>query len=149
MTQQAVPHRAAAQNAPQQARRSRSGFASGMTVFAALVAMLAGSFQVVAGLVALFNSDFYVVTRKWTFEFDVTAWGWIHLILGVVLMVAAVAVLRGTLWARVVLIAAACLTCLAQFAAMPYYPLWALTVIAACVVVIWALAAHGKDLAQQ
>ena len=127
--------------------KSNSGFAVGMTMFGAVMAMLAGAFQVLFGLVALFNDEFYVVGRKWTFQLDVTTWGWIHLILGLVLAIAGFALFSGPLWARIVVIAAAALTCLTQFAAMPYYPLWSLTVITTCALVIWALIAHGKDIA--
>lgn len=131
------------------ATHSYSGFAVGMTVFAAVMAMTAGAFQVFWGLVALFNDEFYVVGRKWTFEFDITTWGWIHLLLGVVLAVAGFALFSGALWARIVVIAAAAVTCLAQFAALPYYPLWSLTILTTCVLVMWALIAHGKDIAGQ
>ena len=126
-----------------------SGLAVGMTAFAAIMSMMIGLWEAMVGLVSLFNDEFYVVARKWTFQFDITTWGWVHLGLGLVLTAAGVALFRGALWARIVVIAAAALTCLTQFAAMPYYPVWSLTVITTCALVIWALIAHGKDITRQ
>lgn len=123
-----------------------SGFAVGMTVFAAVMSVLIGFWEAMAGFVALFNDEFYVVGRKWTFAFDITTWGWIHLLLGVLLIAAGVALFYGAMWARVVVIGVAALTAIAEFGALPYYPVWSLATIAACVLVIWALVAHGGDV---
>lgn len=123
-----------------------SGFAVGMTVFAAIMSMMVGLWEAMIGLVSLFNDEFYVVGQKWTFKFDLTTWGWIHLILGVLLVAAGAALFGGALWARVVVIGAAVLTAVAEFAALPYYPVWSLAIITACVLTIWALVAHGKDV---
>ena len=65
-------------------------WALGLTVFAAAFMMVSGVLTAIQGIVALANSDFYVVGRKYTFQFDITAWGWILLLLGIV--VAAVGV---------------------------------------------------------
>ena len=62
-----------------------SGWATSGVVFAAAVLMLIGFFQLIAGLTAIFNDDFFVVTRNYTFDLDTTAWGWIHLLFGVLL----------------------------------------------------------------
>ena len=131
---------------PQRPRHESSGFAVGMTALAAVVSMMAGAWEIMLGLVALFNDEFLVATRKWVFQFDLTTWAWIHLLVGLLLVVAGGALFSGALWARIVIIVAAALTAVAEFAAMPYYPLWSLTVIAACVLVIWALVAHGRDI---
>ena len=73
--------------------------AVGLTVFAAVMLMMIGAFQAIAGLVALLNDEFYVVGAKYVFQFDVTTWGWIHLILGVLAAVAGYFVLSGAVWA--------------------------------------------------
>src|SRR6476646_9759235 len=72
-----------------------SPIAVGFTAFAAVVMIMTGAFQAFQGLVALLNDDFYVVGEKWTFSFDLTSWGWVHLIVGVLVAVAGVFVLRG------------------------------------------------------
>ena len=119
----------------------------GWKMFAGLMMIMAGGFQMFTGLVALFENEFYVATRNYLFQFDATAWGWIHLIGGLLVLLAGFAVIAGQTWARIVAIVLAVLSALANFAFIPYYPFWALTVIAIDVFVIWALAAHGRDVA--
>jgi hypothetical protein len=123
-----------------------SNWAIGFILFAGVMMIMAGTFQVFAGLVALFENEFYVATRNYMFQFDATTWGWIHLLGGVLVAAAGFAVVAGQTWARGVGIFLAGLSALANFAFIPYYPFWALTVIALDVFVIWALAAHGRDV---
>ncbi|WP_432875078.1 DUF7144 family membrane protein [Kribbella sp. CA-245084] len=123
-----------------------SGWAIGFILFAGVMMVLAGGFQTFTGLVALFENEFYVSTRNYLFQFDATAWGWIHLIFGILVMVAGFAVMAGQTWARVVAIILAALSALANFTFIPYYPFWALTIIAIDIFVIWALAVHGRDV---
>jgi len=115
----------------------------GFIVFAAVMMMMAGVFQALAGLVAIFENTFYAATRNYLFEFDVSAWGWIHLILGVIVALAGFSLLSGATWARVVGITLAVLSAIANFAFIPYYPFWSLLIIALDVFVIWSLAVHG------
>jgi len=107
--------------------------------------VMIGAFHALQGLVALFNDDFYVVGQKWIFEFDLTAWGWIHLVVGIVVAVAGFFVFNGAVWARAVGIAAAALSALLNFMWLPYYPAWSLIIIALDVMVVWALSVHGRD----
>ena len=126
----------------------RSPTAYGGVVFAAMLMILAGTFQSVQGLVALVNDDFYVTGEEYIFRFDLTTWGWVHLVLGVIVGLAGAALLRGAVWARTVAVILAGLSILANFLWIPYYPVWSLTVIAFDVFVIWALVVHGRDVAQ-
>jgi hypothetical protein len=123
-----------------------SGWAVGFVMFAALMMIMAGSFQFFAGLVALFENEFYVATRDYIFQFDATTWGWIHLLLGVVVGLAGLGLLAGQTWARVVGIILAVASAITNFLFIPYYPFWSLTIIALDFFVIWALAAHGRAL---
>jgi uncharacterized membrane protein len=86
--------------------------AIGFVLFAAVMMILVGVFQGLAGLVALVNDNFYLATREYLFQFDVTTWGWIHLILGIVVALAGVGLLAGRSWARVVGITLAVLSAL-------------------------------------
>jgi hypothetical protein len=142
MSEQTAPQYRAAGRA-----QGTSGWAVGFILFAAIMMIMAGAFQVFAGLVALFENEFYVATRNYLFQFDATSWGWIHLLVGLVMLLAGLGVMAGRTWARVVGITLAVLSALANFAFIPYYPFWALTVIALDIFVIWALAAHGHDVA--
>lgn len=78
---------------------------------------------------------------------DATTWGWVHLIIGLVVAFApAWGLLSGRTWARVVGMTLAVPSAIASFAIIPYYPIWSLLIIALGVLVIWALAAHGRDM---
>ena len=126
--------------------REASGWAVSFTLFAAIMMLMSGTFQALAGLVAIFENEFYVATRNYLFQFDATTWGWIHLLVGLVVAFAGWGLLSGRTWARVVGITLAVLSAIANFLFIPYYPFWALTVITLDVFVIWALTAHGRDL---
>jgi hypothetical protein len=112
-------------------------------VFAGMMMIMAGAFQALTGLVALFQNEFYVATRNYLLQFDATSW--IHLLLGLPVLFAGFAVLAGQTWGRVVVITLAVLSALANFAFLPYYPFWATTIIALDIFVIWALAVHGRE----
>jgi hypothetical protein len=120
--------------------------AIGFVLFAAVMMILIGTFQGIVGLVALFDDNFYLATREYLFQFDITTWGWIHLIFGIVVALAGIGLLAGRTWARVVGIILAALSAIANFLFIPQYPFWALLAIALDVVVIWALAAHGREV---
>jgi hypothetical protein len=128
------------------AAQETSGWAVGFILFAAIMLIMAGIFQFFAGLVALFDNEFYVATRNYIFQFDATSWGWIHLIGGVIVALAGFGLLAGQTWARVLGIFLALLSAIVNFAFIPYYPFWALTIIAVDIFVIWALAAHGGQM---
>jgi hypothetical protein len=128
------------------AARETSGWAVGFILFAALMMIMSGFFQLFAGLIAIVNNDFYVATRDYIFQFDATTWGWIQLLWGVIVVLAGFGLMAGQTWARVVGIFLAVLSAIANFLFIPYYPIWALTVIALDVFVIWALAVHGGEM---
>ena len=122
-----------------------SGWAVGLILFAGIIMIMAGTFQAFSGLVAILEDEFYVTTPNYLFQFDATSWGWIHLILGLVVAFAGAAVLAGRTWGRVVGITLALLSALANFLFIPYYPFWALLIIVLDIFVIWALATQGYD----
>jgi hypothetical protein len=128
------------------AGEATSGWAVGFILFAAIMMLLAGFFQASAGMVAIFENEFYVATRNYLFQFDATTWGWIHLLIGLVVALAGWGLLSGRTWARVVGITLAMLSAIANFLFIPYYPFWALTIITLDIFVIWAIAAHGGEL---
>ena len=123
-----------------------SSAAVGFTVFAAVLMIIGGIMQAMQGLVALVNDTFYVVGEEYLFQFDVTSWGWIHLLIGVVVGLAGFALLSGATWARAVAVVLASLGIVANFLWLPYYPLWSLVLIALDVFVIWAVTVHGQDV---
>jgi hypothetical protein len=142
MSEEAAPQYRAADRTEE-----ASGWAVGFILFAGIMMVMSGFFQALAGLVAIFENEFYVATRNYLFQFDATTWGWIHLLVGLVVALAGFAVMAGRTWGRVVGITLAVLSAVANFLFIPYYPFWSLTVIALDIFVIWALAAHGRDVA--
>ncbi len=125
---------------------SSSDTAVGIALFGATLMIMVGVFQAIQGLVALFNDTFYVVGREYVFEFDLTSWGWAHLALGVLLMVAGGFLMAGATWARWTGVILAGVSAVANFMWLPYYPLWSILVIALDVAIIWALTAHGRAI---
>lgn len=123
-----------------------SGWAVGWAYFAGTIMMIAGVFQAIAGIAGIAKDEVLVVGHEWTFKFDVTTWGWIHLILGILLFLVGIGILYGNLAARIVGVVVAALSAIANFAFLPYNPVWAVIVIAVDVAIIWALTAHGRDV---
>jgi hypothetical protein len=120
-----------------------SGWATGGVIFAGSILTLAGIFQAITGLVAIINDNFFVVSKNYTFDLDVTAWGWIHLIIGIIVFVVGLGLFTGAGWAAVGAIAIAMLSAIANFFFIPYYPIWSLVVIGLNVWVIWSLTRPG------
>src|SRR5215203_6829 len=106
-----------------------SGWAVGGIAFAGTVMVMIGTFQVLEGLVALFNDEFFVVTRNYTFDLDVTAWGWIHLLLGICVAGSGFYLFAGSRLAGYFAIFLASLSAIANFFFIPYYPFWSILVI--------------------
>jgi len=129
-------------------QRAPSGAAVGWTLFAAFMMVMIGFWWVMAGFVGLINDEFFVTTRNYIFKFDATAWGWIHLIIGLLVLFAGFGLFTGAVWARTVGVILALVATLAGFAWLPWYPLWAILIIAASITVIWALTAHGRDVVE-
>ncbi|MDX3661635.1 hypothetical protein PV646_30395 [Streptomyces sp. ID05-26A] len=113
--------------------------------FAGIMMIVMGSFNAIEGLVALFNSEYYVVTEEQVLVFDIGSWGWITLLIGVLVALAGGALLSGAAWARVVAVVLAVVNAVAQLAFVSVHPLWSTIVIALCVTVIWAVVVHGVE----
>jgi hypothetical protein len=126
--------------------REPGGWAVGWIAFAGTMMLIQGIWWIIAGLVALFDDEFYVLTPEYVLKFDVTTWGWIHLLIGILIVGAGIAVFSGAVWARTVGVIIASIATLAAFAWLPWYPLWAILLIVISIVVIWALTAHGRDV---
>lgn len=112
---------------------------SGVTGFAAIMLMAVGCFQILQGIAAIANDELFVTGGDYLFSFDTTAWGWFHLVLGLLGVGIGVAILTRTTVGLMAGIALAFVNLVAEFAFLPHYPFWALTLIGFNVVVIWAL----------
>lgn len=119
---------------------------TGWIAFAAVVMVISGILGAFQGLVAIVNDEWVVWGNTVDLYLDLTAWGWVHLIIGAVLVLSGIGVLTGNVLARAVGVVVASLSLLANFAFLPAYPLWSITIMVIDVLVIWALVAHGREL---
>jgi hypothetical protein len=114
-------------------------WASGWTAFAGIMMIFGGAMAIFEGIAAIAEDDVFITTRNYTYNFSLTSWGWIHLVLGVLVVAAGMALFGGAVWARVIGIALAGLSMIANFMWLPHYPVWAIVLIAVDAFVIWAL----------
>ncbi|HEX5365066.1 MAG TPA: hypothetical protein VFW63_00160 [Acidimicrobiales bacterium] len=119
----------------------------GWIVFASVMMIIAGTLNAIHGLVAIVNDDWVVWGERTDLYIDLSQWGWIHLVVGVVVLLAGIGVLTGNVLARTVAVIVAGLAIVGNFLWLPAYPLWSLTIIAVDVFVIYALTAHGREMA--
>jgi len=117
------------------ATREVSPWATGYAIFASIMMIMLG----------VFDDEFYVRLPNYTFRFDLTSWGWIHLLLGILVALAGFALLSGQVWARAIGMLLAGLSAIASFAWLPYYPVWSIVVIALAIAVIWGLANYRVE----
>ena len=127
-----------------------SGMAVGFTAFAGVMMIMVGVFQAFAGLSALLKDTVYVVGVDYAFSFDVTTWGWIHMLIGLVLILAGFGVFSGSVMARSVGVLIAGVSAIANFIFLFGWnqPFWSMLIIAVDVIIIWALTMHGRDITQ-
>jgi hypothetical protein len=114
----------------------------GMT-FAGAMLVLIGSFQFLGGLAAIINDELFVIRRDYAFDLDPTFWGWIHLVLGVFLLVTGFGLFTARAWAGATALFLAMVSALVNFFFIPYYPWWSLLLIGLDIWVIWALTRPG------
>lgn len=112
----------------------------GFSILAATLMIMGGLWSFFTGLEAIIKHQFFIVTPNYAFKINITTWGWIHLVLGILVFAAGCCLLTGRAWARIVGLALAVLSGLANFLFIPYYPFWAIVIIALDVAIIWALA---------
>ena len=123
-----------------------NSWAVGWAGFAGIMLVIIGAMGFIQSLVAVVDEKFYVVGQEWVFEFDITAWGWIHMILGIILVMSGFGIFSGNVAARTVGVAVAGVAAVLNFAWLPYFPVWSIIIIAINIAVIWALTAHGRDI---
>ena len=119
----------------------------GWALFAVVTLILVGGFQIINGLIAFFRSGTYQVGRNdLPVNVDYTAWGWVHVILGALALIAAMGLLRGAMWARILGVALSVVSAIVYMTFIQAFPALAIIVIAIDILVIYALVVHGRDL---
>lgn len=120
---------------------------AGWVIFGAMMMILLGSFQAIAGLVALFKDSYYLIpSQNLVVNVSYDTWGWVHLAVGVVALAAGIGLFTGAMWARVAGVVVALVSAIVNIAFLGAFPLWAITMIALDVIVIYAITAHGREL---
>jgi hypothetical protein len=122
-----------------QPHTTRQNWASGLTVFAAVMLMIGGVLAIFRGIMGIAKDDVFVTTADYVFRFNLTGWGWLHLSLGIVAVLVSFGLLQNSLWARIAGVAIASFILISNFLSLPYYPVWSVVMIAITGFVIWAL----------
>ncbi|MGW5381265.1 DUF7144 family membrane protein [Nocardia sp. NPDC003963] len=134
-------HRTGTGDAPPAEPFQRQSVATGISIVAAVMLLLASAMSVLEGVVAIAGDELYIAGTDYLYAFDTTTWGWIHLVLGVIGFLCALGLMFGTTWGRYAAVAIAGLVIIANFLALPHYPMWSVLVIVLSIAVIWAVAA--------
>ncbi|MGY0503648.1 DUF7144 family membrane protein [Nocardia sp. FBN12] len=123
----------------------REGIAAGTSIGAGILLAVVGVLQIFQGISAVANDDLIVVGPEYSYQFDLTSWGWWHIVLGALAVIIAIGLLAGQTWGRVAAMVIAALSIIANFLWLPYYPWWSILIIAVDIVVIWAVATWRPD----
>ena len=127
-------------NRGDQSRSTRQVLAGSATFAAAALLLTSGILTVLMGVSAVVNNQLLVVGPDYAYKFNLTGWGWIHIVVGILLVATSFGLFWGTTWARATTIAIACLAIVVMFLLLPYYPVWSIVLIALDVLIIWAVA---------
>ena len=122
---------------------------AGWVTFAGIILITVGIFQAFAGLVGILEDEILVVTPDYLVQLDATTWGWVHMIIGLIVVAAGFGIFAGNVLARTVGVFAAVGSMISMFFWLPWYPVWAIVVIAMDIAIIWALTVHGRVLANR
>ena len=118
---------------------------NGWIAFAGIMLFMAGMFGAIDGLVAIIHDQVFLITDDQIILLDLTAWGWVHLIVGSLAMVTGLSVMSGQLWAVILGIFLAMASATTQLLFITVFPLWSLAIIAIDILVIYGLVVHGEE----
>jgi hypothetical protein len=117
---------------------------NGWILFAAIMMIVVGTMSALNGLIAIIDDEVYLVGNQNVWALDISGWGWIHLILGVITVLAAFSLLQGAIWARLVAAILAGVSIIAQVGMIQAYPFWSIAMIAIAVAVIFSVCTMGR-----
>src|ERR1700758_1807510 len=137
------------EDSPHQGRPVRQVVAAGASIGAGALLFTTAVLTVLQGIQALVDRKPLIIGSNYVYKFNATGWGWIHIAAGIVLGIVAVGLIRGAVWARVTAIVMACVSIVAMFMWLPYYPMWSIIVIALDVIIIWAVATWDTTAASR
>ena len=108
---------------------TQSDAGAGWVMFAGIILIAVGFFQAFIGLVGLLEDEVLVVTPDYVAQLDATTWGWVHMIIGLIVLAAGFGIFSGNVLARTVGVFAALGSMVSMFLWLPWYPFWAITII--------------------
>jgi hypothetical protein len=121
----------------------------GWVAFASSMMILLGIFQVIQGFVAIFHDDYYHVAESGlVVNVDFTAWGWTHLLLGLLIAAAGMGLLTGNVMARTLAVILAGISALLNLLFIEAHPVWSIIIITVDVLVIYAVTVHGREMSR-
>ncbi|MET9761368.1 hypothetical protein ABZ016_20285 [Streptomyces sp. NPDC006372] len=130
---------------PARPHTAKREWAVGTMALGAVMLMIAGILAIMRGIAGIAEDDVFVTTPNYVFRYDLTGWGWVHLILGAVAVAVSIGLFQASTWARVAGVGIAGLVIIANFLSLPSYPVWSLVMIAISGLIIWALCTVRKD----
>jgi hypothetical protein len=129
--------------------QSLSDWVYGFIFLGASLMLLIGCLDLMQGIVAVLDENFYVPKAEYPFEIDPTLWGWLHIVSGSLMIIAALGLVSGSAISRVLAIGLAFLSAVWSFYSIPYYPVWSIVILLLDVGLIWIIAKHGGQLARE
>ncbi|WP_410877034.1 hypothetical protein [Nocardia sp. A7] len=123
----------------------RQGLAATITMLAAILLLVAGILSILRGIAGVTKDEIFLIPSEYSYQLDVSTWGWIHLALGVLLVAVAIGMMLTATWARIFAYCLAALSIIANFLSLPYYPWWSVILIVLDVIVIWAVSAWNPQ----
>lgn len=123
----------------------RTGW-TGWISFAGVMLILAGSLGLIFGIIAAVNDKWVVFANRGAVSLDLSTWGWVHIIVGAIVLLAGFGVFTGNILARIIGVLVALASLILNFLWLPVYPVWSVIIITIDLLVIWALTAHGREM---
>ncbi|WP_381791077.1 hypothetical protein [Streptomyces niveus] len=137
MAQTASP--SGAHHTPSRGGHGGHTWATGGAMFAGVLLFVDGVLAVLNGVVSIARDNVYTLNGSYTYQFTLTSWGWIHLVVGALLVLTGLGIMSSAPWARMLGVGMAAVSIVANFMWLPYQPVWAVVAIAIGVFVIWSL----------
>ncbi|MET8947351.1 hypothetical protein ABZX30_28335 [Streptomyces sp. NPDC004542] len=118
---------------------AKQHWAAGLMMFGAVMLAIVGVLDIFRGIMGIAQDRVFITTSGYVFQYNLTGWGWVHLVLGVVAFVVSLGLFQAATWARIAGVVIAGFLIIANFLSLPYYPVWSTLAIAISGLVIWAL----------
>jgi len=128
---------------PARGRAYAEGRGYGLVLFAGVLLLVSGFWNLIYGIAGIANSHVFVAHAHYVFG-NLRAWGWITLVFAILLLIAGGGVMAGNQLARWFAVAVLGLNLIEQMFSIPAYPFWSLTIIALDVVALYGLCSYGS-----